>query len=65
MAIRQQPTIWLFLAVLVSTLATSSHALVNYEAGQLELNGVLLLQDAQDSKAYYYLPTAPRSESVV
>ena len=35
-------------------------ALVNYESGQLEVNGVLLLQDAKDAKSYYYLPTAPR-----
>ena len=34
--------------------------LVNYEAGQLELNGVLLLQDASDPNIYYYLPPAPR-----
>lgn len=60
MTIRQQLTIWLFLTVFVATFAANSYALVNYEAGQLELNGVLLLQDTQDSKAYYYLPTAPR-----
>jgi hypothetical protein len=37
-----------------------SNALVNYESGQREINGVLLLQDAADPKAYYYLPPAPR-----
>jgi hypothetical protein len=35
-------------------------ALVNYESGQIEINGILLLQDAHDPKAYYYLPPAPR-----
>jgi hypothetical protein len=35
-------------------------ALVNYEAGQIEVDGVLLLQDAADPKAYYYLPPTPR-----
>lgn len=39
---------------------TPASALVNYEVGQSELNGVLLLQDANDSNMYYYLPTAPR-----
>ncbi|MBS3732828.1 MAG: hypothetical protein KGY42_07965 [Desulfobacterales bacterium] len=34
--------------------------LVNYEAGQMEINGVLLLQDARDPDVYYYLPTVPR-----
>lgn len=34
-------------------------ALVNYEAGQLEVNGVLLLQDAADANGYHYLPPAP------
>jgi hypothetical protein len=35
-------------------------ALVNYEAGQMEVNGVLLLQDAADPQGYYYLPPTPR-----
>ncbi len=35
-------------------------ALVNYEAGRIEVNGILLLQDAGDSNNYYYLPPAPR-----
>ncbi|HDR15179.1 MAG TPA: hypothetical protein ENN79_06825 [Desulfobacteraceae bacterium] len=40
--------------------ACPAGALVNYESGQLEINGVLLLQDAGDPNAYYYLPPAPR-----
>jgi len=39
---------------------TPVQGLVNYEAGQMELNGVLLLQDAADPNVYYYLPPAPR-----
>ncbi len=35
-------------------------ALVNYEAGRLEVNGILLLQDAADKNNYYYLPPTPR-----
>lgn len=38
-------------------------ALVNYESGQMEINGILLLQDAGDPHAYYYLPPAPRVSS--
>ena len=41
-------------------LISPAWGLVNYESGQLELNGVLLLQDASDSSVYYYLPPAPR-----
>jgi hypothetical protein len=40
--------------------AGSVWALVNYEAGRMEINGVLLLQDAGDPDVYYYLPTVPR-----
>lgn len=38
----------------------SAWALVNYEAGRMEINGILLLQDAGDPDVYYYLPTVPR-----
>jgi hypothetical protein len=38
-------------------------ALVNYEAGQIELSGILLLQDANYTKAYYYLPPSPREST--
>ncbi len=41
-------------------LPLQAEALVNYEAGRLEVNGILLLQDASDSSNYYYLPPAPR-----
>ena len=46
--------------LLVFLLASPAWSLVNYEAGQMELNGVLLLQDAGDANTYYYLPPAPR-----
>lgn len=35
-------------------------AMVNFEAGRLNVNGILLLQDASDPNNYYYLPPAPR-----
>ncbi len=38
----------------------NASALVNYEAGRLAVNGILLLQDAADANTYYYLPPAPR-----
>jgi len=41
-------------------LPLQASALVNYEAGRLEVNGILLLQDAKDKNMYYYLPPAPR-----
>lgn len=40
--------------------AATAFSLVNYEAGQMEINGILLLQDAVDANTYYYLPTSPR-----
>jgi len=46
--------------LLLLFLAAPAWGLVNYEAGQLELNGVLLLQDANEANVYYYLPPAPR-----
>lgn len=46
------------LAVLL--LAGPALALVHYEKGRLELNGILLLQDYEDSKVYYYVPPYPR-----
>ncbi len=47
-------------SMLLCSLSSPAMALVNYEAGQLELNGVLLLQDAQNPDVYYYIPQAPR-----
>ncbi len=49
-----------FCGMLLLGLVSPGMALVNYEAGQLELNGILLLQDATDPDVYYYLPPAPR-----
>jgi hypothetical protein len=51
---------FLLVVMLVLGITSPAMALVNYEAGQVELNGVLLLQDAQNPDAYYYLPPAPR-----
>ncbi len=46
-----------FLFILVSVPAWG---LVNYGSGRLEINGILLLQDAASPDAYYYLPPVPR-----
>lgn len=37
-----------------------ARALINYEAGIRQINGVAVLQDAADAHAYYYLPQIPR-----
>ncbi len=53
---------WLCLIVFTWMLALPGQgfSLVNYEAGRIEVNGILLLQDAANPDAYYYLPPAPR-----
>jgi hypothetical protein len=48
------------LSCLLVFLSNHLSALVNYETGQMEVNGILLLQDANDANVYYYLPPAPR-----
>lgn len=40
--------------------AGSASALVRLEEGSHTINGVQLLQDYQDAKRYYYVPTVPR-----
>jgi hypothetical protein len=47
------------IALLFCMMATPLAALVNYDGPQREVNGILLLPDANDPKAYYYLPPAP------
>ncbi len=53
---------WLFLIAFtwLLMLPKQGFSLVNYETGRIEVNGVLLLQDAGNPDAYYYLPPAPR-----
>lgn len=48
---------WLLLA---ASFASPAAALVKYDEGRRVVNGVQLLQDAQDENLYWYLPTAPR-----
>jgi hypothetical protein len=50
----------LFAAALVLCLAGTSKSLVRLEEGSQTINGVQLLQDYQDPKRYYYVPTVPR-----
>ena len=37
-----------------------SHAVVKYDEGRLEINGIQLLQDSENALAYYYIPPYPR-----
>lgn len=46
---------WLLAALLPRPVS----ALVNYDKGSMVVNGVQLLQDADDPNAYYYLPQFP------
>ncbi len=46
--------------LVVLSLPFQALALVNYDAGRLTVNGILLLQDTADENNYYYLPPAPR-----
>lgn len=55
-----QKKLFSLFCLLMLLVALPASALVNYESGQMELNGVLLLQDANDANVYYYLPPAPR-----
>ena len=47
-------------ALLGLALATPAGALVKYDEGGLIIDGVQLLQDANDELSYYYLPQYPR-----
>jgi hypothetical protein len=47
-------------ALLGLALATPAAALVKYDEGGLIIDGVQLLQDANDDLSYYYLPQFPR-----
>lgn len=40
--------------------AAPAWGLVRYEAGRMEINGILLLRDAKAPDTYYYLPAVPR-----
>jgi hypothetical protein len=50
----------LLLLFVILFLPIQAAALVHYESGRVEINGILLLQDAGDKNRYYYLPSAPR-----
>ena len=51
---------WFLPATLIAGLAMPAMALVNYEAGIRQVNGIAVLQDASDAHAFYYLPQVPR-----
>jgi len=46
--------------ILAAWLAHPAAALVKYDEGRRVVDGIQLLQDAQDENLYWYLPTAPR-----
>ena len=48
--------------VVVATIAYSGEvqAIVSYDKGRLEINGIQLFQDSKNEKAYYYLPNYPK-----
>ncbi|MEZ4217692.1 MAG: hypothetical protein R3E88_14505 [Myxococcota bacterium] len=48
------------LCLAVAATAGAARALVQLEEGRRVIEGVVLLRDAHDDKAYYYLPRAPR-----
>ncbi|MBN1377633.1 MAG: hypothetical protein JXA04_00195 [Gammaproteobacteria bacterium] len=48
------------MAVILASVVVPVGALVNYEAGVRQVNGIAVLQDASDAHAYYYLPQVPR-----
>ncbi len=50
---------YLFLIFLLFTLQPVL-AIVKYEEGRLEINGIQLLQDSEFPKSYYYIPPYPR-----
>lgn len=50
----------LMVMLLMAGYAGPACALVNYEAGIRQINGVGVLQDARDAHAFYYLPQIPR-----
>ncbi|MCD9018162.1 hypothetical protein [Parachryseolinea silvisoli] len=38
----------------------TASAIVKYDEGRIEVNGIQLLQDSENSNAYYYIPPYPR-----
>ena len=46
-----------FFAFLVAQMAG---AIVKYDEGRMEINGIQLFQDSENARAYYYLPPYPR-----
>jgi hypothetical protein len=53
----------LLMAAALVMAATPGQALVNYDAGQRIIDGIQLLQDANDPSAFYYVPQFPRLSS--
>ena len=50
----------IFLVGWACLLAGMCHAVVKYDEGRIEINGIQLFQDSESANAYYYLPPYPR-----
>ena len=50
----------IFLVGCSCLLACMCHAVVKYDEGRIEVNGIQLFQDSENANAYYYLPPYPR-----
>lgn len=50
---------FLYIAFALCCATIPARALVLYDAGRLEINGVQLLQDSENANAYYYIPPYP------
>jgi hypothetical protein len=50
----------LFTISLYCCLLHSSFAMVKYDEGRIEINGIQLLQDSENENLYYYIPPYPR-----
>jgi len=52
-------TLFILFIISMSMAFNSAHAQVKYDGYSFVIDGVLLLQDSQDTMAFYYMPKAP------
>lgn len=50
----------MLLLIPVSLLSNATFGIVKYDEGRMEIGGIQLFQDSENSNAYYYLPPYPR-----
>ena len=51
--------LFLFTLISVCLIAKTARAIVKYDEGRLQINGIQLFQDSENDNAYYYLPPYP------